>query len=82
MTLSVFECYVFPSWRSRQGRRHGKSDRFVLGAYLALAGSVRFVIEFLRIDTRVLGPLSVAHIASFVALAIGLALVSTQRESE
>jgi len=65
------------AWLLFRWRRHGKSDRFVVGAYLALAGSVRFVIEFLRVDTRVLGPFSVAHIGSFAALAIGLALVQT-----
>jgi prolipoprotein diacylglyceryltransferase len=49
---------------------------FVLGAYLVLAGTIRFLIEFIRVDVRVLGVLSVAHIASLAAIAVGLALVA------
>ena len=47
-------------------------DRRVLGLYLVLAGAVRFAIEFIRIDVRVLGILSVAHLASLAAVAAGL----------
>jgi prolipoprotein diacylglyceryltransferase len=43
----------------------------VLGAYLTLAGSIRFAIEFLRVDVRVLHGLSVAHLASLAAIVIG-----------
>jgi prolipoprotein diacylglyceryltransferase len=43
----------------------------VLGAYLTLAGSIRFAIEFLRVDVRVLHGLSVAHLASLAAVVIG-----------
>ena len=67
------------AWLLFRWRRHGRSDRFVLGAYLALAGSVRFAIEFLRADVHVLGPFSIAHIASFAAVILGLAIVGTRR---
>jgi phosphatidylglycerol:prolipoprotein diacylglycerol transferase len=60
------------AWLLFRWRRQGRPDRFVLGAYLVLAGSVRFAIEFLRVDVRVLGILSVAHIASLAAVAVGV----------
>jgi prolipoprotein diacylglyceryltransferase len=37
----------------------GRTDLFVLGMYLVLAGAIRFVIEFVRVNLRVLGPLPV-----------------------
>lgn len=70
------------AWLLFRWRRRGRSDRFVLGGYLALAGAVRFAIEFLRADVRVLGPFSVAHIASFAAVIVGLAMVGTRRGAE
>ena len=60
-------------------RRDRRSDTFVVGMYLIAAGAIRFVIEFIRVDVRVLGPLSVAHLASLAAIAIGLLLLSRQR---
>jgi phosphatidylglycerol---prolipoprotein diacylglyceryl transferase len=61
-------------WLLIRWRRQGRSDRFVLGAYLMLAGAIRFAIEFLRVDVRVLGVFSVAHLASLAAMAIGAML--------
>ena len=58
-------------------RRAGYPDRRVLGLYLVLAGAVRFAIEFIRVDVRVLGILSVAHLASLAAVAAGLLLLLT-----
>ena len=58
-------------------RRTGVADRRVLGLYLVLAGAVRFAIEFIRIDVRVLGILSVAHLAALAAVAAGLLLLVT-----
>ncbi len=63
------------AWLLIRWRREERSDSFVLGAYLASAGSIRFAIEFLRINERVLGPLSVAHIAAIVVVLIGLLLL-------
>jgi phosphatidylglycerol:prolipoprotein diacylglycerol transferase len=57
-------------WRRRQ-----VPDRIVLGRYLVLAGLLRFTIEFLRVDVRVLAGLSVAHLASLGVIAIGLLLL-------
>jgi len=63
------------AWLLLRWRREARSDSFVLGAYLAAAGSIRFAIEFLRVNERVLGPLSVAHLAAIVAMLIGLLLL-------
>jgi phosphatidylglycerol---prolipoprotein diacylglyceryl transferase len=60
-------------------RRQGLPDRVVLGRYLMLAGAVRFVIEFIRVDQRVVGILSVAHLASLAAILAGAALVMRNR---
>jgi len=57
-------------------RHAGKSDRFVVGAYLVLMGSIRFLIEFLRVDRQVLGPLTVAHIASLGAVLVGVVMLA------
>ena len=52
-------------------RREGRTDAFVLGVYLMLAGAIRFVIEFVRINDHVVGPLTLAHIASLLVVAVG-----------
>jgi phosphatidylglycerol---prolipoprotein diacylglyceryl transferase len=70
------------AWLLLRWRGQHKPDRFILGAYLALAGSVRFAIEFLRVDVRVLGPFSVAHIASLGAVITGMALAGQRRPAE
>jgi len=63
------------AWVLVRLRRHRLPDRTVLGVYFVLAGAVRFVIEFLRINERVAGPLSVAHIAALIAIAFGATLL-------
>lgn len=63
-------------WRSQR-----RPDSFVLGAYLLLAGAVRFAIEFIRVNEHVLGPLSVAHVAALAAVAAGLLLLLTRAGS-
>jgi hypothetical protein len=60
-------------FRWRAGRR---PDRFVVGAYLILAGSIRFAIEFVRINEHVLGVLTVAHLASLAAVLLGVVLLA------
>jgi phosphatidylglycerol---prolipoprotein diacylglyceryl transferase len=56
-------------------RRRGAADRIVVGAYLVAVGLVRAAIEFLRVNRRVVGPLSVAHLAALAAVGIGAALL-------
>ena len=62
-------------------RRHGRDDRLVLGAYFALAGATRFMIEFVRVNERVLGPLTVAHLASLAVTVTGVALMVSRGRS-
>lgn len=59
--LVSFRWLVAVRWR-----REGRPDRSVLGVYFAAAGALRFVIEFIRVDVRVIGPLSVAQLASIL----------------
>lgn len=56
-------------------RRQPRPDAWVLGFYLGAAGLIRFAIEFLRINPRVLGSLSVAHLASLVVMGTGVSLL-------
>jgi phosphatidylglycerol:prolipoprotein diacylglycerol transferase len=69
------------AWMLFRWRRQGRDDRFVLGAYLASTGSIRFLIEFIRVNVRVVGPLSVAHVASLVVVAAGVMLLFTSPAS-
>ena len=45
-------------------RRRGVPDQIVLGRYLIMAGLVRFAIEFIRVNERILGPLTLAQLIS------------------
>jgi phosphatidylglycerol---prolipoprotein diacylglyceryl transferase len=56
-------------------RRRRVPDARVLGIYLLSAGLLRFAIEFLRVNERVLLGLSVAHLASLLVAAAGAALL-------
>jgi phosphatidylglycerol:prolipoprotein diacylglycerol transferase len=61
-------------------RRSEASDRTVLGVYFLAAGLLRFAIEFVRVNERVVGDLSVAHVASLaVAVAGGVLLARRAR---
>jgi phosphatidylglycerol:prolipoprotein diacylglycerol transferase len=62
------------AWLLLRWRRNRRPDTFVLGAYLTAAGTIRFLIEFVRVNVRVLGIFTVAHLASLMAIAAGLAL--------
>jgi len=62
-------------------RRKGQLDRFVLGAYLTLAGALRSLIEFVRVNERVALGLSVAHFASLAVAIVGIGLLLTRRVS-
>jgi phosphatidylglycerol:prolipoprotein diacylglycerol transferase len=67
------------AWLLFRWRRQGRPDPFVLGAYLVLAGTIRFLIEFVRVNVRVLGIFTVAHLAALVAVAVGVALLTASR---
>lgn len=61
-------------------RRKRTSDRRVFGAYLVLVGGTRFLVELLRVNARVFGPLTVAQLAALGALGTGLWLLTGYRE--
>jgi phosphatidylglycerol:prolipoprotein diacylglycerol transferase len=68
------------AWLLVRWRRQGVNDAVVVGRYLILAGALRFAIEFVRVNERVLGPMTVAHlISAAVALAGVLLLVAGPR---
>src|SRR5712691_6948039 len=57
-------------WRSR-----GVADAIVLGRYLVLAGAIRFAIEFIRVNVRILGPFTLAHLVSLALVLTGLLIL-------
>lgn len=63
------------AWLLLHWRHQGRPDRFVLGSYLVFTGTVRFVIEFLRMRESLSGPFALAHVLSFTAVCVGLALM-------
>lgn len=59
------------SWRARS-----LGTGWLLGAYLALAGVERFLVEFLRAkDDRFLGPFTVAQLTSVLLVIAGVTLI-------
>ena len=60
-------------------RRRRVPDAVVLGRYLLLAGAIRFAIEFVRVNLRVLGPFTVAHLISAGLMVAGLLLIARRR---
>ncbi len=64
------------AWILVRWRRRGVDDRKVLGRYFVIAGLFRFALEFLRVNTRVIGPLTVAHIFSALVVALGVAILA------
>jgi phosphatidylglycerol:prolipoprotein diacylglycerol transferase len=67
------------AWLLIRWRRRGVADALVVGRYLVLAGGFRFALEFLRINARVAGPLTVAHLFALAIVVAGLAVVSQPR---
>jgi phosphatidylglycerol---prolipoprotein diacylglyceryl transferase len=62
-------------WLLIRWRRAGTADSVVFGRYLLLAGALRFVIEFIRVNDRVAGPLTVAQLFSTTIMVIGFWLL-------
>lgn len=69
-------CLGLLGWLLLRWRSAHVADRQVLGRYLLVAGGVRFAIEFIRVNDRVLWGLTVAHLVSLVLITIGIALMS------
>jgi phosphatidylglycerol:prolipoprotein diacylglycerol transferase len=68
------------TWVLIRVRRGGTADRAVFGWYLVIAGGVRFLIELVRVNVPVLGPLTTAMLFSIAAVALGGWLVVTTRK--
>ena len=59
-------------------RRRGVADRTLVARYALLAGGFRFLLEFLRVNVRVAGGLTVAQYAALALLVAGLVLIATR----
>ena len=70
---------AFLTWALIRWRRTGVSDLAVLGRYFLIAAAFRFVLEFIRVNVRVLGPLTVAQISAFAVAVLGAVLVVRAR---
>jgi prolipoprotein diacylglyceryltransferase len=55
------------------------ADGEVLGRYLVLAGSIRFAIEFIRVNLRILGPLTLAHLIALSLIVAGTLMMLLAR---
>jgi phosphatidylglycerol---prolipoprotein diacylglyceryl transferase len=64
------------AWILITWRRQGVADRIVLGRYFLLAGGFRFLLEFVRVNTRVVGPLTVAHVFALGIVLLGIVLLA------
>ena len=62
------------AWALLRWRRAGVADSAILGRYFVLAGATRFVIEFIRVNERLLGPLTLAHLISAALVIVGISL--------
>jgi phosphatidylglycerol---prolipoprotein diacylglyceryl transferase len=67
------------AWALLRWRRRGVADSIVLGRYFVLAGSVRFAIEFIRVNARIAGPLTLAQLISLALVIAGFVLLAGTR---
>jgi phosphatidylglycerol:prolipoprotein diacylglycerol transferase len=58
-------------------RRAGVPERTVLATYLGGAGAIRFIIEFVRINAHIAGPLTLAQLWSLGLMAAGAVLLAS-----
>jgi len=66
-------------WLLLRWRRESVDDRVVLGRYLIFAGTLRFSIEFIRVNARVLWGLTVAHLISLTVIIVGVGMLLALR---
>ena len=66
------------TWVLIRWRRRGVGDRTVLGRYFVLAGAFRFALEFVRVNVRVLGPFTVAHLFALLVVLLGVVILSSR----
>jgi phosphatidylglycerol:prolipoprotein diacylglycerol transferase len=63
------------AWMLLKWRRAAVADIMVFGRYLVLAGALRFAIEFVRVNARIAGPLTLAHLISGAVIVLGVTLL-------
>jgi phosphatidylglycerol:prolipoprotein diacylglycerol transferase len=63
------------AWALLRWRRAQVPDAIVLGRYFVLAGLTRFAIEFIRVNLRVVGPFTVAHLLSLALTITGAVII-------
>jgi phosphatidylglycerol:prolipoprotein diacylglycerol transferase len=69
------------AWMLMRWRRAGVADAVVFGRYLMLAGAIRFAIEFIRVNLRLIGPFTLAHLISVSLIVAGAVFISWNRGS-
>ncbi len=58
-------------------RKHGHGTGWLMGVYVAMAGTERFLIEFLRAkDDRIFGTFTIAQVTSIVLVITGMILMA------
>ena len=57
------------------------ADRAVLGRYFIGVGTFRFLLEFVRVNTRVVGPLTVAQLFAVAVVVFGVSLLPVGRRA-
>lgn len=68
------------AWLLMGWRRGRVADAVVFGRYLVLAGLLRFLIEFIRVNAPVAGPLTLAQLFSMGIMGIGFWLMQRRRK--
>lgn len=63
------------AWALIRWRRQGAADAVVFGRYLVLAGTLRFLIEFVRINKQIAGPFTLAQLIALAVTAVGVAMI-------
>jgi len=63
-------------WRFR---RHAHGAGWLFGMYCLLAGVERFVVEFFRAKSDMIGPVTSAQLVALVVTAVGVVLLTTRR---
>ena len=69
------------AWLLIRWRRAGAADAVVFGRYLVLAGALRFVIEFIRVNDPVAGPLTLAQLFSVAIMAAGVWFIRSRAKN-
>jgi phosphatidylglycerol:prolipoprotein diacylglycerol transferase len=70
------------AWALIKWRRGGVSDVGVFGRYLVLAGTLRFAIEFIRINEPIVGSFTLAQLFSGAMIVAGLSLMGVKSQED